>query len=48
LPDALIVVTGHSTRSIAAYATRSLQVKNDNNTKTGIPNNIHTDYDLGI
>jgi hypothetical protein len=42
------VVTGHSTRSIAVYATKSLQVKNDNNTKVGIPGHIHIDYDLGI
>jgi hypothetical protein len=42
------VVTGHSTKSIAVYATKSLQVKNDNNTKTGIPGNIHNDHDLGI
>jgi len=42
------VVTGHSTKSIAVYATKSLQVKNDNNTKVGIPKHIHIDYDLGI
>jgi hypothetical protein len=42
------VVTGHSTRSIAAYATRSSQVKNDNNTKVDIPGHIHIDCDLGI
>jgi hypothetical protein len=42
------VVTGHSTKSIAAYVTKSLQVKNDNNTETSIPGNIHTNYDLGI
>ena len=42
------MVTGHLTKSIAAYATKSSQVKNDNNTKTGIPGNIHTDHDLGI
>jgi hypothetical protein len=42
------VVTGHSTKSIAVYATKSLQVKNDNNTKVGIPGHIHIDYDLGI
>jgi hypothetical protein len=29
--DALIVVTGHSTRSIAVYATRLSQVKNNAN-----------------
>jgi hypothetical protein len=48
LPDASIVVTGHSTKSIAAYATRSSQVRNDNNTKVVIPWPIHIDYDLGI
>ena len=42
------MVTGHSIRSIAVYVTRSLQVKNDNNTEIGIPGNIHNDYDLGI
>ncbi len=42
------MVTGHSTKSIAVYATKSLQVKNDNNTKVGIPGHIHIDYDLGI
>jgi hypothetical protein len=42
------VVTGHSTKSIAVFATKSLQVKNDNNTKVGIPGHIHTNYDLGI
>jgi hypothetical protein len=42
------VVTGHSTKSIAAYVTKSLQVRNDNNTKVGIPGHIHIDYDLGI
>jgi hypothetical protein len=48
LPDASIVVIGHSTRSIAVYVTRSLQVKNDNNTKTAIPGHIHNNHDLGI
>jgi len=48
LLGASIVVTGHLTRSIAAYATRSSQVKNDNSTKVVIPWNIHIDYDLGI
>jgi hypothetical protein len=48
LPGASIVVTGHSTKSIAVYATKSLQVKNDNNTKGDIPWPIHIDYDLGI
>jgi hypothetical protein len=42
------VVTGHLTKSIAAYVTRLLQVKNDNNTETSIPGNLHIDYDLGI
>jgi hypothetical protein len=42
------VVTGHSTKSIAVYATKSLQVKNDNNTKVVIPWPIHNDHDLGI
>ena len=42
------MVTGHSTKSIAAYATRSLQVRNDNNTKVVIPWPIHIDHDLGI
>ncbi len=42
------MVTGHSTKNIAAYVTRLLQVKNDNNTKTSIPGNLHTNYDLGI
>jgi len=42
------VVTGHSTKSIAVYATKSLQVKNDNNTKVVIPWLIHISYDLGI
>jgi hypothetical protein len=48
LPGASIVVTGHSTRSIAVYATRSSQVRNDHNTKVVIPWPIHIDYDLGI
>jgi hypothetical protein len=48
LPGALIVDHGHLTKSIAVYATRLLQVNNDNNTKTGISSNIHIDYDLGI
>jgi hypothetical protein len=42
------VVTGHLTKSIAAYVIKSLQVKNDNNTKVGIPGHIHIDHDLGI
>ncbi len=46
--DASIVVTGHLTKSIAAYATRLSQVRNDNNTKVDIPWHIHIDYDLGI
>jgi len=46
--DVSIVVTGHLTKSIAAYATRSLQVKNDNNTKIDIPGCIYNGYDLGI
>jgi hypothetical protein len=46
--DASIVVTGHLTKSIAVYATRLSQVRNDNNTKTDIPGLIHIDTDLGI
>ena len=46
--DASIVVTGHLTKSIAVFATKSLQVKNDNNTKVGISGHIHIDYDVGI
>ena len=46
--DVSIVVTGHSTKSIAVYATKLLQVKNDNNTKTDIPGCIHNHYGLGI
>jgi hypothetical protein len=46
--DASIVVTGHLTKSIAVYATRLSQVRNDNNTKTGIPGCIYNHYDLGI
>jgi hypothetical protein len=46
--DASIVVTGHSTKSIAVYATRLSQVRNDNNTKTHIPWHIHIDTDMGI
>jgi hypothetical protein len=42
------VVTGHSTRNIAAYVTKSLQVRNDNSTKIVIPWPIHIDHDLGI
>jgi hypothetical protein len=42
------VVTGHLTKSIAAYAIRSSQVRNDNNTKVVIPWPIHTYHDLGI
>jgi hypothetical protein len=42
------VVIGHSTKSIAAYATRLSQVRNDNNTKVNIPWLIHIDHDLGI
>ena len=42
------MVTGHSTRNIAASATKSLQVRNDNNTKVVIPWPIHINYDLGI
>jgi hypothetical protein len=42
------VVTGHLTKSIAVFATKSLQVKNDNNTKVGISGHIHIDYDVGI
>ena len=42
------MVTGHSTKNIAAYATKSSQVRNDNNTKVVIPWPIHIDYDLGI
>jgi CRISPR/Cas system CSM-associated protein Csm5 (group 7 of RAMP superfamily) len=42
------VVTGHSTKSIAVYATRLSQVRNDNNTKTDIPWHIHIGYGVGI
>ena len=42
------MVTGHLTKSIAVYATRSSQVRNDNNTKVVIPWPIYIDYDLGI
>ena len=42
------MVTGHSTKSIAAYVTKSLQVRNDNNTKVGISGHIHIDCDMGI
>jgi len=42
------VVTGHSTKNIAVYATRLSQVRNDNNTKIDIPGLIHIDIDLGI
>jgi hypothetical protein len=42
------VVIGHSTKSIAVYATKSSQVRNDNNTKIDICWLIHIDYDLGI
>ncbi len=38
------MVTGHSTKSIAVYATRLSQVRNDNNTKTHIPWHIHIGY----
>ena len=46
--DASIVVIGHLTKSIAAYATRLSQVRNDNNTKIDIPWLVHIDTDLGI
>jgi len=42
------VVTGHLTKSIAAYVTRLSQVRNDNITKIAIPGHIHIDTDLGI
>ena len=42
------MVIGHSTKSIAAYATKLLQVRNDNSTKIVIPWLIHINYDLGI
>jgi hypothetical protein len=42
------VVIGHLTKSIAAYATRLSQVRNDNNTKVDISWLIHIDHDLGI
>jgi len=42
------VVTGHLTKSIAAYVTRLSQARNDNNTKTSIPGVILGDYGMGI
>jgi hypothetical protein len=42
------VVTGHSTKSIAAYVTRLSQAKNDNNTKASIPGVILGDHGMGI
>ena len=42
------MVTGHLTKSIAVYATRLSQVRNDDNTKTDIPGLIHIDTDMGI
>jgi hypothetical protein len=42
------VVTGHLTKSIAVYAIRLSQVRNDNNTKTGIHGCIYNHHDLGI
>jgi hypothetical protein len=42
------VVTGHSTKSIAAYATRLSQARNDNNAKASIPGVILDDYGMGI
>jgi hypothetical protein len=42
------VVTGHSTKSIAAYATRLSQARNDNNAKASIPGVILGHYGMGI
>jgi hypothetical protein len=42
------VVTGHSTKSIAAYATRLSQARNDNNTKASVFGVILGDYGMGI
>jgi hypothetical protein len=42
------VVIGHLTKSIAVYATRLSQVRNDNNTKTGISGYIHNHHGVGI
>jgi hypothetical protein len=42
------VVTGHLTRSIAAYATRLSQEKNDNNAKASILGVILGDYGMGV
>jgi hypothetical protein len=42
------VVTGHLTKSIAAYATRLSQARNDNNAKASIPGVILGDYGMGV
>jgi hypothetical protein len=42
------VVTGHSTKNIAAYVTRLSQAKNDNSPKASIPRVIFGDHGMGI